>query len=428
MSSGESYVNRRAGHVAVSYRQGALVWGGYLENQDYPDQYWTSSQVWLYNSLTHTWRCQKTAGDIPSKCSGAAAAVVGDTMYVLAGFHKVVVSMKALRAGENNGAPSLTDSDTDEEDEEDSGQMVNSVEISNSIWSLDLNTWLWTKLEPGGEPPLKCDKTAAWTAGDKVFLFGGFGPPPGASMMDKVGSLFDFCEDPSSSTGGYIRGWSNQLVCYNTTTNCWEWPLSSGRPPSPRAAHSVTTVNNTAYVFGGRHMDTRLNDLYSLDLLNMRWSLILSDSNADDVPVGRSWQTMTALTTGRREGGLLMYGGFDNNYSALGDCWRMDLSQQPHSWLRCPHLEQGPRLWHAAVDLDPSSVIIIGGLTNNILAPLHVSKHHAEKVLCLRVAPPSLLKLCLEFITNNKEMFHKEVDELPQSLRKIVQIRCSSGA
>ena len=48
------------------------------------------------------------------------------------------------------------------------GQMVNSVEISNSIWSLDLNTWLWTKLEPGGDPPLKCDKTAVWAFRDKA--------------------------------------------------------------------------------------------------------------------------------------------------------------------------------------------------------------------------------------------------------------------
>lgn len=50
------------------------------------------------------------------------------------------------------------------------------------------------------------------------------------------------------------------------------------------------------------------------------------------------------------------------------------------------------------------------------------------KVLGLTVAPPSLLKLCLEFISKNKEMFTKEVDELPQSLQNIVKIRCSSGA
>ena len=78
MSGGEEEVNTRAGHVAVSYRQGAIVWGGYEENQDFSDQYKSSSQVWLYSGLTKTWRCQKTTGDIPTKCSGAAATVIGE--------------------------------------------------------------------------------------------------------------------------------------------------------------------------------------------------------------------------------------------------------------------------------------------------------------------------------------------------------------
>ena len=136
---------------------------------------------------------------------------------------------------------------------------------------------------------------------------------------------------------------------------------------------------------------------------------------------------MTPIQTGKEEGGLLIYGG-SNNRTGMGDCWRIDLEQQPSSWVRCPHLEKGPRLWHAAVDIDPSTIIIIGGLTNNILAPMHVSKHHAEAVLSLGVAPSSLLKLCLELITRKKDMFSKEVEELPQYLKKIVKIRCSSGA
>jgi len=79
MPGGEKEVNMRAGHVAVSYGPGAIVWGGYMENQvEFEEQYWASSQVWLYSSLTQTWRCQKTTGDIPTKCSGAAATVIGE--------------------------------------------------------------------------------------------------------------------------------------------------------------------------------------------------------------------------------------------------------------------------------------------------------------------------------------------------------------
>ena len=81
-------------------------------------------------------------------------------MYVVAGFHKVVVDIRAFR-----GLP------IDSSDDEDDGageHFVDSVEISNSIWCLDLKSWLWTKLQPGGDPPLKCDKTAVWAFRDKV--------------------------------------------------------------------------------------------------------------------------------------------------------------------------------------------------------------------------------------------------------------------
>ena len=88
--------------------------------------------------------------------------------------------------------------------------------------------------------------------------------------MDKKCSLYEFTEDPSTNVG-YIRGWSNQLVCYNTSTNKWEWPVTMGPAPSPRAAHSVAIVGDMAYVFGGRHLNTRLNDLYSLNLTTMRY-------------------------------------------------------------------------------------------------------------------------------------------------------------
>ena len=134
--------------------------------------------------------------------------------------------------------------------------------------------------------------------------------------------MYHFVEDPSTVApyGGYIRGWSNQLVVYNKNTNrsderfvnsycfisqpqtrilsnlrlpyemaslclklilitlfpfklvlkwisghhlvppCprWEWPLTTGAPPSPRAAHSATRAGACAYIFGGRHMETRL--------------------------------------------------------------------------------------------------------------------------------------------------------------------------
>jgi len=437
----EESVNRRAGHVAVAHRGRTLVWGGYMENQNGDnDHYWSTAEVWVYHSLTRSWTVQRTTGDIPTKCSGSAACVLDDTMYVVAGFHRVPVNIRTLRRQMKAEQVELDDSteeesDAGDDDEEEEAQLTMSVEISCSLWALDLLTWNWTRLQPEGEAPLRCDKTACWSYEDRVYLFGGFGPPPPhISQLGMQGNLYHFVEDPSTIVpyGGYIRGWSNQLVVYNRITNRWEWPLTSGPPPSPRAAHSATRAGTNAYIFGGRHMETRLNDLHCLDLETMQWSLVMADTGnglVDSVPRGRSWQSVTMVETGKAEAGLLLYGGFDNTLAALGDCWRIDLASQPPTWIRCPHLEKGPRLWHAAASPEPSQVMVVGGLTNNILAPQYVEKQHAEKVLHLTVAPPTLLRLTLEFISSNRHLFPPAGQlELPSSLARILQLRCSSGA
>lgn len=446
----EDKVNQRAGHVAVSHKGRTLVWGGYMENRVETDHYWSTSDIMIHHNLTKTWVSQRTTGDVPTKCSGAAACVLDDTLYIMAGFHRVPISIKRLRKQmrreqegieedeedneDNDLALDYVDDDEEEDDDDDESRMAMSVEISYSLWALDLLTWVWVKLEPEGEPPLRCDKTACWSYEDKVYMFGGFGPPPSIRKLETQRNLYQFVEDPSTvlAYGGYTRGWSNQLVVYNRTFNRWEWPHTTGTAPSPRAAHSATQVGSMAYVFGGRHMETRLNDLHCLDMTTLHWSLVIADTGTAlvrGVPVGRSWQSMTALETGKDEGGLLLYGGFDNNLAALGDCWRMDLAIQPNTWVRCQHLEKGPRLWHAAASPDSSQVLIIGGLTNNILAPTHIEKEHAKKVLTLTVGPPSLVILALEYISLNKHLFSREeVQELPSNLARILKIRSSSGA
>ena len=91
------------------------------------DHYLPSSELMIYNSLTQTWVSKRTTGDVPTKCSGAGAAVLGDMMFVVAGFHKIMITVNALR--EVNAVGWMSDSD-----EEPAGDSVETVEISNSIW------------------------------------------------------------------------------------------------------------------------------------------------------------------------------------------------------------------------------------------------------------------------------------------------------
>jgi hypothetical protein len=82
---------RRAGHIAVQYGEGALVWGGYSEVPAYLEghEYYLPSEVWHYSYLKNTWKKLRTTGDVPNRCSGAGACLIDDSLFVAAGYHQV---------------------------------------------------------------------------------------------------------------------------------------------------------------------------------------------------------------------------------------------------------------------------------------------------------------------------------------------------
>lgn len=127
-------------------------------------------------------------------------------------------------------------------------------------------------------------------------MFGGFGTPP--LDGDHHADHYEYVSDRSHQWY-FGRGWNNQLVAYNSDSNEWEWPETRGQAPCPRAAlagcskkPATYTCNfkftrlwtnnfklyigfrsgSRVYIFGGRLRDTRMNDLYFLDLQTMTWS------------------------------------------------------------------------------------------------------------------------------------------------------------
>ena len=53
--------------------------------------------------------------------------------------------------------------------------------------------------------------------------------------------------------------------------NEWFWPKLNGEMPVARAAHAAVATGDCAYIFGGRHMNKRLNDLHCLHLPTHTW-------------------------------------------------------------------------------------------------------------------------------------------------------------
>ena len=358
----------RMWHVAVTWQNLTIVWGGYNEfNEDYP-----KSQV--YYHLSGSWIRKETSGLAPQGQQNLSKPqVLNDKMFVI-DFHN----------------PSST-----------------------LIYSLDLKTWTWTRHSPAGIPPLKhsnkLGSISSWPRNGKVYYFGG--------LMDAATWKHEVERDRSWSElhsgewvtcqphyPSYLKGLSspsatylNQLFCYNIVENTWEWPNLSGDIPSPRSDASVIISEDTLFLFGGETFvpGTRprlyydphshdINDLHIMDLTSLTWKQVhgFIEQNLPTriVPTMNHGCTLTSITqsTAVFFGAWMEQETVEEEQERGEDCWLLDLNKakqimDPSSiWTRIPnHLS---RLFHAAV-LEPVSqrLWVIGGedidcnLTSDVL-------------------------------------------------------------
>lgn len=277
--------------------------------------------------------------DIPPGTSGATGAIIEDSLYIFGGFC-------------------------------DQGNR-------NNIYRLDLSTCIWTRLKPDGIRPLKCDKCVSWEYKNKFYIFGGYGlrirdsqeinckfiiDPNSHWVSPTIPHLFNFngIETKSRHLQNYRRGWNNQLAFYDPDLNSWIWPESSGSCPSPRAAHAAVRLGSNVFILGGRHSESRLNDLYSYNLETSIWTQLLDASIDPNIPVGRSWHSFTAISMDA----IALYGGFSHDNEILDDCWLFFVSKC--KWTRLNLKINKPRLWHSAIFAN-NELIIYGGGQKNIL-------------------------------------------------------------
>ncbi|GJN94458.1 hypothetical protein Rhopal_007538-T1 [Rhodotorula paludigena] len=200
--------------------------------------------------LTSTVR--RTKGDCPPPLVGASVTLVGDSIFVFG------------------------------------GRPVDSREMTNSVYALDLRSLAWTKLWPPaavptsataavaaeGPAPRYFHSAQAWD--DQLVIFGGQSYVAG-----------------SDGSGGAHLETLNELVLFDTKRHTWSFPSPTCRPgtsaPSPRYAHlsQVTrvasrpppgfaqdppTYSSRLVILGGQDAENNyLPDLAVLDLAQMQW-------------------------------------------------------------------------------------------------------------------------------------------------------------
>ena len=120
----------------------------------------------------------------------------------------------------------------------------------------------------------------------------------------------------------------NTLLLIDVDTHSWTKPRETGARPTPRRAHMscVLTMSSasTVFVFGGRHGNRYLNDLYTLEVRVRvcRWSQVLV--TLESTPVSSAALACTNNT-------LFIFGGFDDHLEDVNDFVSYNLKNQKWS-------------------------------------------------------------------------------------------------
>ncbi|XP_056348162.1 kelch domain-containing protein 2 isoform X2 [Oenanthe melanoleuca] len=228
-----------------------------------------------------------------------------------------------------------------------------------------------------GVPPSSKDKLGVWVHKNRLIFFGGYGYFP----EGKHRGTFEF-DETSFWNSGHPRGWNDHVHVLDLETFTWSQPITTGKTPSPRAAHACATVGNRGFVFGGRYRESRMNDFYYLNLDTWEWNEILTQGIC---PVGRSWHSLTPISSDH----LFLFGGFTTDKQPLSDAWIYCISK--NEWVQFEHnYSEKPRLWHTACASEEGEVIIFGGCANNLLA--HSKAAHSNEILVFSLQPRSLVR------------------------------------
>ncbi|CAL1697913.1 unnamed protein product [Somion occarium] len=130
------------------------------------------------------------------------------------------------------------------------------------------------------------------------------------TLIDNIAWLFGGCDEKLC--------WKD-IWWFNTETMQWMHPEAQGDIPPPCRAHTATLVDRRLVVFGGGEGPVYRNDVYVLDTLTRRWQQPVFPVDAPQPPPRR------AHTAVLYKGKVWVFGG-GNGSQALNDLWTLDVN------------------------------------------------------------------------------------------------------
>jgi amphiphysin len=267
----------REGHVFVQANRGLVCFGGNSQTAAEDDA--GDTRVYVLGENEQAWTVK---GQAPHRMGGASA-VINDKVYVFGG-----------------------------------------ISPEQGCWLADILVYNvssgTTEVLPASfDGPSPRDKCALVAVGGNLFLFGGFGPQVAGESDggEEESDEDDPEEDPGMDPAKFK--WFNDLYVYSVENKKWRL-CHTKNPPPVRAAHSMCLSGGRLWIFGGKSLGGRVNDLWSIkvaDVLQNNPEMAWEQHTPQGVaPAGRSFHSLVAVPNSNR---LLLFGGVDNGDAKLSD-------------------------------------------------------------------------------------------------------------
>ena len=272
-------------HSAVYYKSAAYVFGGF-------DGSVHQNTLNIIDLNTLSYSTLNTSGDQPSGRNGHTATLYNSSIYIIGGW--------------NSSNPSTT----------------------KEIYSLDLESLNWSKIQPTGEQMVPCNMHTSNLYQNKIFVFRG---------GDGINYLHD-------------------LHLFDLTNNSWNSVKGQGKMPSARANHASSVFNDHLYIFGGWNGNDRLNDLYRMAFVDYFWTKVDISGN---LPKPRAGMSLLPYLEG-----LLLFGGSGESSESYSDLWHFNSSQQTWTHL-LPSNPPSSRAGHSFTQISARDFLLLGGSSGN---------------------------------------------------------------
>lgn len=206
---------QRYGHTAVAVGDCAYIWGGRNDKDG------ACNILYCFDSNALAWSCPPVNGCKPGARDGHSACVINNKMYIFGGYEEEI------------------------------------DRFSNQVQALDFASFTWCNIITKGVPAIWRDFHSATAIGNIMYVFGG--------RSDVSGEMFSNREI-----------YCNKIQMFDTVTNTWTQPNTSGVAPIGRRSHSAFVYKGFLYVFGGFNGSHHLHfrDIFRFDPVHNHWTMV----------------------------------------------------------------------------------------------------------------------------------------------------------